>query len=273
MGGFLRIWRHGVERERKVVLITGGTSGIGLAAAKRFLEKGFAVSIAGRSEARGRAAVRTLQETIEHGTRHEAHVEERILFVPADVCRVDACRNLVQQIVAHFGRLDVLVNSAGAYLEGAIDDMTEQDFDRILAVNLKGTYFLCQAALPELRQTKGCIVNVGSDAGLHGNYFCTAYCAAKGGVSLFTRALALEVAHVGVRVNAIAPGDLLTPLTEQQLAQAGNRDEALREMASVYPVGHIGTADDAAAAICYLASEDAGFITGTILSIDGGLTA
>ena len=256
---------EGKDRARRCVLITGGTSGVGLAAAQRFLAQGACVCIAGRDEARGRQAVRTLLE--------DASEAARVSFVPTDVRDAAACVALVKQTVERFGRLDVLVNSAGAYLEAAIGDTTPEQFDAILSVNLRGTYFMCRAALPFLRETKGCIVNVGSDAGVHGNYFCTAYCAAKGGVSLLTRALALEAAHDGVRVNAIAPGDLLTPLTEAQLAAAPDRAQALSEMASVYPVGHIGTAEDAAAAICYLASEDASFITGTILSIDGGLTA
>ena len=254
------------QEQQKVIIITGGTSGVGLAAARRFLAGGASVCISGRDPVRGAAAVRELLQTVPGAMAH-------VYFRAADVRDASACKALVQAAVQRYGRLDVLVNSAGAYHEGALDDLTEAQFDDILAVNLKGTVFMCQAALPFLRQTKGCIVNVGSDAGVHGNYGCTAYCAAKGGVSLFTRALALEVAHESVRVNAIAPGDLLTPLTEAQLAAAPDRDQALREMASVYPVGHIGTADDAAAAICYLASDDAGFITGTILSIDGGLTA
>ena len=261
------------KQERKAVLVTGGTSGVGLAAAKRFRRAGCDVCIAGRSEARGEKALAELKDVVPEGAAGGEAAAPGTMFVAADVRRVADCEALVQAAVARFGRLDVLVNSAGVYAEGAIDDLTEELFDDVIAVNLKGTVFASRAAVPHLRKTRGCIVNVGSDAGVHGNYFCTAYCAAKGGVSLFTRALALELAHEGVRVNAIAPGDLLTPLTEAQLAAASDRSAALREMASVYPVGHIGTADDAAAAICYLASEDAGFITGTILSIDGGLTA
>ena len=263
-------WRINVgekeQEQAKVVVITGGTSGVGLAAARRFLAGGASVCIAGRDPVRGAAAVRELLKAVPCSMAH-------VYFRAADVRDIAACQALMQAAAERYGRLDVLVNSAGVYLEGALGTLTEQQFDDVIDVNLKGTVFACQAALPYLRQTKGCIVNVGSDAGVHGNYNCTAYCAAKGGVSLFTRALALETAHDGVRVNAIAPGDLLTPLTEKQLAAAPDRAAALKEMASVYPVGRIGTADEAAAAICYLASDDAGFVTGTILSIDGGLTA
>lgn len=248
----------------KVVLISGGTSGIGLEAAREFLQEGAAVALMGRSRQRGREAVRSLQQSAE---------TERILFCAGDVRREEDCRQAVAETVLHFGRLDVLVNSAGIYKEGALEDLTEETLDKILAINVKGVFHLSQAALPHLKRAKGCIVNVASDAGVHGNYFCAAYCASKGAVVLFTRALALETAAFGVRVNAIAPGDILTPLTEAQLGRGQQREENLREMASVYPLGRIGTPSEAASLIVFLSSERASFVTGAVYGIDGGLTA
>lgn len=245
----------------KRILISGGTSGIGLATAKLFLQAGAKVALMGRSEQRGEAALQ------------ELGAGDRAIFVQGDVSRLADCRQALQQVIEKWAGLDVLVNSAGIYVEGAIEDMTEEEIAKVLDINVKGTYYLSQAAVPYLKESRGNLVNVASDAGVHGNYYCSLYCASKGAVVMFTKALALELAGFGVRVNAIAPGDILTPLTEAQLQASPNREDALREMASVYPLGRIGTAEEAAAAIKFLASPAAAFITGTILTVDGGLTA
>lgn len=245
----------------KRILISGGTSGIGLAAAELFVAAGAKVALMGRSAQRGEEALAKLA------------AGDKALFVKGDVSRLQDCQQAVAQVADAWGGLDVLVNSAGIYLEGALEDMTEKQIASVLDINVKGTYFLSQAAVPHLKESRGNLVNVASDAGVHGNYYCSLYCASKGAVVMFTKALALELAGFGVRVNAIAPGDIMTPLTEAQLSAAPNREDALREMASVYPLGRIGTPEEAAAAIKFLASPAAAFITGTILNVDGGLTA
>ena len=260
----MRVGGIGLSFEDRVVLVTGGSSGIGLEAARQFLEKGCRVAIAGRSEERGQAALHKLQE--EFGA-------EAAGFVRGDVRMVADCKRIVAETLQRFGRLDVLVNSAGIYMERAIEDMEQQEFADLMAVNVQGTYFMSKYAVPALKKQHGCIVNVASDAGLQGNYLCTAYCASKGAVVLFTKALALEMALFRVRVNCVCPGDIATPLTEAQLAAAPSREQALHEMSSVYPLGRIGTAAEAAGVIVFLASDAAGFVTGAAWSVDGGLTA
>lgn len=247
----------------KTVLITGGTSGIGLATARLFLSAGAAVAIAGRDPVKGRFAIGLLPA-----------IQRAPLLVTGDVTCVAECGAIVRETLDWSdGQLDVLVNSAGEYLEKPIADTSEADFDRIMAVNAKGTYFMSQAAAPALKRSKGSIVNVSSDAGITGNINCSAYCAAKGAVTLFTKALALEMAPHGVRVNCVCPGDIDTPLLERQLAGSVNPAEVRREMESIYPLGRIGTADEVAKVILFLAADAASFVTGAAWSVDGGLTA
>ena len=246
----------------KTVLITGGTSGIGLAAARLFLASGARVAILGRNAEKGTFAVRELSSP-----------GQIPAFFCGDVTQVGDCGRIIREVTDLFGRLDVLVNSAGEYLEKSIDDMSEAEFDRIMAVNLKGTYFMAKAAVPALKVNQGAIVNVSSDAGLNGNVHCTAYCAAKGAVTLFTKALALELAPHGVRVNCVCPGDIATPLLDRQVAASANPQEYRREMESIYPLGRIGTPEEVAGVILFLASSAASFVTGAAWAVDGGLTS
>ena len=249
----------------KVILITGGSSGIGLKAAELFLDKGAAVAINGRDEKRGTAAVAELKKK---------YLDGKVVFIPGDVSKVSACEDIVSATVKEFGEIDVLVNSAGIYREKSLEDLTEEEYQTVMDINVKGTVFMSKAVLPILRKKSGrSIVNISSDAGLQGNYLCTAYCASKGAVTLFTKALALEVAPYGVRVNCVCPGDIMTPLTEAQIQAEPSREKALAEMASVYPLGRIGTAVEAAGVVVFLASDAAGFVTGAAWSVDGGITA
>ena len=266
---FFICWCDGMEQKifaadafaGKVVLISGGTSGIGLACAKLFLAGGACVALVGRDEGRGRAALVTLSEG------------ERALFVSADVRRRADCTHVLEETIRTFGTLDVLIHSAGIYAEGGLDDLAGDLLEDLLATNVKGVFYLTQAALPHLRETHGNIVSVASDAGLHGNYFCAAYAATKGAVIAFTRSLALELACDGVRVNAVAPADVLTPLTERQFSPILPREEQLREMAAHYPLGRIGSPEEIAAVIAFLASSAASWVTGSIYRVDGGLTS
>ena len=246
-----------------LAIITGGTSGIGLASAKLFLQKNYNVILIGRSEEKYNAVKAELNTLCQ---------DNFCEFISADISKVRECKRVIDTVIAKYKQIDVLVNSAGIYQENAIDDVDEAEFDRIMDINIKGTYFMCKYAVPNLKKSlhKPAIVNVSSDAGINGNFFCTAYCASKGAVNTFTKALALELAPYGVRANCVCPGDIDTPLTRNQFADP---EEGIKEAASLYPVGRIGTAEEVANAIYFLASSEATFITGSILSVDGGITA
>ena len=241
------------EKILKTAIVTGGTSGIGLATAKIFLAHDFNCLLAGRS--------------FERFEKIKSRLVGNFDFVSADVRKVSDCEKIISQAVKIFGGVDVLVNSAGIYHEGAITLTDEKTFDDLFATNVKGTFFTARAAVDELIKTRGSIVNVASDAGLKGNYFCAAYSAGKGAVVAFTKSLALELASFSVRVNCVAPGDILTPLTLNQLKISGS---TIEELEKFYPLGRIGTAEEVAQAIYFLST--ANFITGAILSVDGGLT-
>lgn len=236
----------------KTAIITGGTSGIGLATAKKFLANNYNCAVVGRSEKKFR----------------DANFTENVKFIAADVGNVENCNRVVAETVKTFGRVDALVNCAGIYTEGAINFVTEKTFDEIFTTNVKGTFFLCKAAVDELIKTHGTIVNVASDAGVHGNYFCALYAASKGAVVAFTKSLALELASLNIRVNCVAPADILTPMTLTQLKNSG---ETLDDLAKLYPLGRIGQPSEVAEAIYFLASESSTFITGEILNVNGGL--
>lgn len=249
----------------KVILITGGTSGIGLATADLFLTQGGQVALVGRSREKGTAAVDLLQQK---------HDGTNILYVQGDVANCAACESIIAKTVEKFDHLDVVVNAAGIYFEKLIADTTEEDFETMLGTNLKGTYFIAKYAVSELRKTGGgAIINVSSDAGDNGNLACSAYCAAKGAVNTFTKALALEVAPYQIRVNAVCPGDIFTPLLKEQLAKSQDPQQELAEMTQFYPLGRVGQAAEVAQVISFLASEKASFVTGSLWPVDGGITA
>ncbi len=249
----------------KTVLITGGTSGIGLAAAREFLQAGCKVALMARNEARGAKAVEELLSQ-----QHEYQVK----FIQGDVAKVVDCQRAVAEVADWGGSLDVLVNSAGIYFERALEDVSEEDVDRMLGVNIKGTMFMTKYAVTRMKnQQRGCIINISSDAGIHGNMLCSTYCATKGAVNMFTRAMALELGPYGIRINAVCPGDVLTPLTEKQLKQYPDRQQALQEMSSVYPLGRIATPEEIASVIYFLSTKEAAFVNGALWSVDGGITS
>lgn len=244
-------------------VISGGTSGIGLETARRLLADGARVYILGRSKKRGGEAVRYLAEQ----TGAEA------VYITCDVSGSAQCRAALAQVAEHEGRdfqLNILVSSAGVYKEQRLENLTEEDFDAMMGVNVKGTMLLTQAALPYLR-SGSCVVNVASDAAVSGNYGCALYCASKGAVVAFTRALALDLAP-GVRVNCVCPADVDTPLLAKQLVDADG-GYTLADMAAAYPLQRVATAGEVAHVICSIASPANSFMTGSVVTVDGGLTA
>ena len=247
---------YGMENKRGV--ISGGTSGIGLAAARMLGQDGAPVWLVGRDPERGEKALESLEG-----------LPGKALYLQEDVSTVEGCRKIAACLQQHHQELDFLVNSAGIYQEKPFQDVTEEEYQHLMDVNVKGTIFLTQALLDLFAQDGPSIVNIASDAALEGNYGCCLYAASKGAVVAFTRSLALDLAP-WVRVNCLCPGDMDTPLVEKQMAEGGYSRES---MASVYPMGRIGKPEEAAHMICAVLSPLNGFMTGAIVSVDGGLTA
>lgn len=247
----------------RVAVVTGGTSGIGLATARRLLAEGASVAMAGRDPSRGAEALRAL------GTAN-------VSFHEVDIVDRDAVAAAIDATAVRHGRLDLLVNAAGSAVFGKAAELAPRHWRRLIDINLTGVFNSCQAAIPHLEATVAgglarstAIVNVASISALGGDHGMPAYNAAKAGVLNFSRSLALELARAGVRVNVVSPGPVDTPM-----ASATTGDPAI---AAIYreaiPVGRYGRADEVAAAIAFLGAEEAGFVTGANLMVDGGLSA
>lgn len=248
----------------KTVLITGGSGGLGRSVASRYAAAGAGVAIADLSQEQADAVA--------------AEIGGGSFGLACDVSKVADCQRMIDATVARTGRLDLLVNAAGIWVEGAADDMTEAQWDHVIDVNLKGTFFASRFAIPALEKTGGQIINVGSDAGLVGNKGAAIYCASKGGVSLLTKALALELAPRGIRVNAVCPCDIETPMIEFQANTYGDGDPDgyKRNLLAKYPQGDLARfsrPEEIAAFIYAITMPEMAPIVGACLPIDFGLTA
>jgi len=244
--------------ENKVVLITGGTRGIGFATAQLFAGEGARVVVVGRE------ADRATEAGLRVNGRGEA----------GDVSKSTDCERIVSRTLSLHARLDVLVNCAGVIFRNrTVEQTSEQEWDQTFDVNVKGTFLMSKYAIPALREAQGCIVNVSSYVGLVGFAGASAYAASKAAILNLTRSMALDHAREGVRVNAVCPGSVDTDMIHAAWQQFGDVEQARELWADKHPLGRIAAPQEVGRAILFLASDEASFITGVALPVDGGITA
>lgn len=247
----------------KRTLITGAGSGIGEAMALLFAGEGAQVAVADFDLP---AAERTVSRVREAGGE--------AIAIHVDVSRADQVQRMVADAVAKFGGIDLLCNNAGIGVAAVCHETSEEDWDRTMAVDLKGVFLGCKYAIPHmLRQSSGVICNTSSVAGQVGVFNRAAYCAAKAGVLGLTKSIAIDYADKGIRCNALLPGTVHSPWIGKILAQQPDPEGERQRMEARQPVGRMGRPNEIAAAALYLCSDDAAFVTGSGLVIDGGLTA
>ncbi|MEK6654721.1 MAG: SDR family NAD(P)-dependent oxidoreductase [Thermodesulfobacteriota bacterium] len=241
----------------KVVFITGAGAGIGQAIALHFAQHGAKVAVAEIVEERGRETASMIEQRGGEAS-----------FIAADVSSVGSIEQAIAQAMERFGKIDILVNNAGILEYRPFLNILEKNWDRLINVNLKGSFFCAQLAAKEMIRLgiKGSIINMGSIASELAIEFQSHYVASKGGVRMMTKSMALELAPYGIRVNAIAPGVILTDMTKEDLEEATVREEALKKI----PLGRLGTPLDVARAALFLASEESDYITGSLIFVTGG---
>jgi NAD(P)-dependent dehydrogenase (short-subunit alcohol dehydrogenase family) len=244
----------------KVALITGGSSGIGAATAALFAREGAAVAITGRNEERGERVAASIRDG-----------GGDAVFLQSDVRDAGQCRRAVEQTLARFGRIDVLFNNAGVFHPNTVPDTSEQEWDETIDSSLKGAFLMSKYALPAMiERGSGSIIHCSSGWGIQGGDKAAAYCAAKGGLVVMTKAMAIDHGPDGIRVNCVCPGDVETPMLADDAAKRGMAWEDYAAGAADRPLGRVGTADEIAAAVLFLACDESSFMTGAALVVDGG---
>jgi NAD(P)-dependent dehydrogenase (short-subunit alcohol dehydrogenase family) len=244
----------------KVALITGGASGIGRGSALLFAQAGAAVVVVDLNQQAGQSIV---EEIVRNGGK--------AMFEGADVTRADECERAVQRTVSEFGGMHVLFNNAGIIRRASVVELSEEDWDRVMAVNVKSMFLMSRLVVPIMAKSGGgTIINMASGWGLAGGQRAAAYCASKGAVVLLTKAMAVDHGPQNIRVNCICPGDTDTGMLRQEAQQLGEREDRFLSESMHRPLGRVGRPEEIAQAALYLASEAASFVTGTALVVDGG---
>lgn len=246
----------------KACIVTGATSGIGRAIALELASQRADLLLVGRNESRGLEALAELRS-----------LGAAASFMPVDVAQPESARAVIESALGVYGRIDVLVNNAGILINGTALDCTDEDWNRVMEVNLSAAFRLSRAVLPQmLQQGSGSIVNIASDWALMGARGATAYCVSKAALAQLTRCMALDYATAGIRVNAVCPGETDTPMLD--LAFPGNdRDRKVRALAASIPLGRVARVEEIARVVAFVASADASFMTGALIPVDGGTSA
>lgn len=245
----------------KVVIVTGGTKGIGGACTKVFAERGAKVVFTSR--------------TLDEGKQYEEQLKLEgleCLYVQCDVMKDSDIENVIRQTVDIYGKIDVLVNNAATHISKVMDEYTLEDFEYLMCTNLRNYFLHSKYAIPYLKNTKGSIVNIASSTGKVGQYNASLYAATKGGIIAFTKSVALDYARYPVRVNAILPAYVDTPLLRSWINQQKDPENTERFLSKSHALGRISTSEEVAKVAAFLASEDASTITGSIVDADGGAT-
>jgi len=247
--------------ENRAALVTGGTSGIGEATCLLFGREGASVAVVGRNTERGKSVAKRISDA-----------GGSAIFIQADVRKSDDCRTAVDRTLETFGRLDVLFNNAGSYYQNDVVGCTEQEWDDQVDTSLKGTFLMSKYALPHMiERGTGSIINCASGWGLVGGPKSAAYCAAKGGMVVMTKAMAIDHGPQGIRVNAICPGDTDTPMEREDARNQGLSWEAyVDQMTGTRPIARMATPEEIAQGVLFLASDASSYITGAALPVDGG---